>query len=350
MPNWNKLNNDISQALLDTDRLEELLVTLGCQVKAGRDWNCFHGPCPVHGGDGDKFVVRPGRDIPIFWACRSRKCHNHGALKPTLLGLVRALLGKDRDHPEELPETLQFLEDFLARGAGRAPVGCAPRWRTPVPDSLSLTREQVRQRLEIPSRYFLGRGFSPAVLDRFDIGESPRLGRAVAPIYDDSGLTCVGCISRSVHPVCGHGEPRWMFSKGLHKGDYLYNFAAAKQSNAPFVLLVEGVPDVLRAAEAGLSAVTGFGNALSEPQKTKFALLNKQVVVAFDNDAPGRTGAKEVAHELQRIARTLIHHPPDGYKDVGEMSTEAVTRWFADLQARNPTFANSWRPWDHKVR
>jgi hypothetical protein len=175
--------------------------------------------------------------------------------------------------------------------------------------------------------------------------ESPKQGRVIAPIYDDDGQWCVGFISRSVHPfcsecvrchpassACGRGERRWDFPPNFLKGEWLYNFAEARRSDAPFVLLVEGAPDVFRTAEAGVPAVAGFGTDLSVVQIRKLASLQKRVVIAFDNDAAGREAATSMARLLQwEGVKAVVHHPPVGFKDVGEMPAPAMAGWLAGV-------------------
>jgi hypothetical protein len=338
--NWNRTNNDLSAAVVATGRLGDLLVELGCDVRGDPGGVVFRGPCPVHLGDGHNFEVRAdGHTLDIRWACYSHHCHRHPRLKNTLLGLIRGALTHDPDHPATFERAVAFIETFLA-DAPRART--APSSSRPARPTLSLTRQQVRGRLTIPSPYFINRGFAPAVLDAMDIGDSAKLGRAVVPIYDDGGTTCVGAIYRSFWPTCGvcedchppaagcrARETRWKFVEGFHKSDYLFNYAAAARSRAPLVLLVEGVPDVLRATEAGIAAVACFGHELSVAQSTKLSLLNKRVVAGFDNDDCGRAGAVKAINDLRRLARAEVRHPPFRYKDVGEMPVAEVAAWLA---------------------
>ena len=108
----------------------------------------------------------------------------------------------------------------------------------------------------------------------------------------------------------------------------MYNYDACWEWTTNFVVLVEGVPDVLRAAEAGVTAVAAFGTDLSSFQTQKLANLNKRVFVAFDNDEAGATGARTAASQLQEAGvKTVVRHPPAEYKDVGEMPATAVTEW-----------------------
>jgi hypothetical protein len=349
MVNWNRVNNELSEAVLRTGRLEGLLAELGSDVCGDPGGAVFRGPCPVHKGDGKNFEVRTdGHTLPINWRCFSHGCHRRKKIKENLLGLVRGALPGDPDRPVPLPQAQRFVEDFLTRAGASTDVAVTRPVPLPRRKALALTREQVRTRLLVPSPYFLARGFRADVLDALDVGESARLGRAVVPVYDDLGSTCVGAVSRSVHPTCtrcgrchrsgegcGDGEDRWRFLPGFARGEWLYNSAAARRSPSPYVLLVEGVPDVLRAAEAGVPAVAGFGTGVTVTHRLKLAALGKEVVVAFDNDERGRTAAAEVTKLLRREGvKAVVRHPPAGVKDVGEMAAADVAEW---LCAFGPT-------------
>jgi hypothetical protein len=340
MTNWNRVNNELSEAVLAADALEELLAELRCDPRGTAGG--WRGRCPAHGGEDFNFVVREGDDLPVLWACHSHHCERRDPLKPSLLGLVRGALGDGPERPATMGEAVAFLRAFIERlGTPSAPRPARPaKAPTPAGSGWAPTRAEVRQRLVIPSPYFLGRGFSPAVLDRFDVGYSAKLGRSVAPVYDRDGVYA-GFVSRSTKPLCGgcgwchppdapcgRGEPRWQFPPDFPKRFHLFNHEGVALSPTRSVLLVEGVPDVLRAAEAGVDAVACFGTDLSDPQQVAFEVLGKRVVVAFDNDGPGRAAAAEVARRLGRACPVEVRHPPAGYKDVGDMPAAEVARWY----------------------
>lgn len=336
--NWNAVNNELSETLLEADRLEELLSELGCELRGIPGGDRFRGACPIHLGDDDNFEVRTdGHTLPIYWTCFSQGCQNRPELKNNLLGLVRGTLSSAK-RLVGLREAREFVENFLARAGNTVRVKKVRK--PPVRKSPSWPREQVRAQLTIPSPYFLSRGFCPEVLDSLDIGDSDKLGRAVVPVYDDLGSACVGSVSRSVHPTCatcglchrvfarcGWGEARWRVQEGFPCGEWLYNYAACR-SPGPYVLLVEGVPDVLRATEAGVPAVAAFGTTLSAAQTRKLAALRRMVVVAFDNDEPGRSAAARVRKRLANAGVWAeVRSPPHGYKDIGETPASDVACW-----------------------
>lgn len=171
--------------------------------------------------------------------------------------------------------------------------------------AIHLTRDQVRGALKIPSQHFLGRGFSREVLDHFDVGDSAKLRRAVVPLYDDEGTTCIGHTFRSIKSrcresekhhdpgtACRWGQQKWGINRGFPKRTYLYNLAAARASASSFVLLVEGPPDVWRVHEAGYVAVALLGADATEEQLHKLASLRRRILVAFDNDPPGEAARR----------------------------------------------------------
>lgn len=340
MPNWNRVNNELSQAVVDADRLDDLLEELGLRFDHHPGGFVYRGRCPIHLGNDKNFEMKVGgHTLPVRWRCYSHHCEE-GDFKGNLLGLVRGVLSDQRGRKASMRDAVEFISKFTG---GTRPCGRArPRtYNAPPPNLLCLTREQVRGQLVIPSPYFLGRGFSPAVLDALDVGHSVKLGRSVVPVYDDVGRTCVGFLSRSEKLTCpqcemchqpgegcGKGERRWKFPAGFPKGDYVYGFAQAFAHPAPFVLLVEGPGHVFRAAEAGLAAVAAFGSGLSDRQIDKLRALNKELLIVFDTDDAGVRGAslaQQYLRELGVTCRTAqVPHP---YTDLGEVPTDAVVEW-----------------------
>src|SRR5262249_46357584 len=107
----------------------------------------------------------------------------------------------------------------------------------------------------------------------------------------------------------------------------------AKRTASPSVVLVEGVCDVFRLAEAGIPAVACLGSDLTSQQSTRLSLLGKKVIVAFDADDAGREGAARALVELGRPSWARAVELPPSYKDVAEMSAEAVAKWFRGVES-----------------
>ena len=342
MVNWHKLSNSLSSQILEVNGLESLLDRLGCTLHPEKGGCLYRGRCPVHGGDGANFQLAVGGySLPIYWRCFSRDCHEE--FKPSLLGLVRGILSyKQNGTKVPLTEAVDYLNAFLA---GRVQASSTTRRPTltppPTPSLPAWTREQVRGRLQIPSPYFLSRGFSATVLDALDVGHSPKLRRSVVPLYDESGEVCVGIYSRSEKPKCpkcnGLHDPwcdcqfaqaKWRAPKDFPKKHYLYNYCNARKAYLPVVLLVEGPGDVFRAMEADSPAVALLGTDLSDWQAERLAALDKAIIVALDNDEAGRRASDSVYERLSRHAsEVVVLPPPPDFKDVGDMPAETVRKW-----------------------
>lgn len=330
---WNRVNNSLSRAVLAAGQIEHILDDLGCNLKSSNR-RTFRGPCPIHEGDGDSFSLEVGEDdaVPIRWVCFSNRCQDE--YKPSLLGLVRGVLST-RDGRKVHP---RVAADFLARYAGEVVMRGGDEGFTPKPPReprlLSIDRDAVRRRLTIPSPYFLARGFSRDVLEAFDVGESATLMRAVIPLYDnDEGRVCIGFLARSYRPrcercrkhhdgpECRYGQSKWRMADDFPADRYLYNYAAAKATAAPFVFLAEGAPDVFRLTEMGLVGVATLGSDVSADQFRMLAALGKEIWVAFDNDEGGRKAEKSLRSRQAEAGIKLpgtSFRPPAPYKDFGD--------------------------------
>jgi hypothetical protein len=339
---WNTFSNDTANRVVESGRLRELLDDLGCgHLKGSAGDRTFRGPCPVHGGRGNNFMVTTGDTLPIRWACWSRQCHEK--YKQSLLGLVRAVLSTQKGKDVHPWDAVRWLKEFLKDTPAQSTYSPPPP--EPRPQQLNLSREQVRAHLEIPSPYFLTRGYSPATLDAFDVGHSKKLGRSVVPFYDQSGKVCIGYQARSELPTCltcgkshpkggpcSSAVPKWEVLKGFRKGSYLYNYHAVLRSHPSCVLLVEGPGDVWAVTSPRMVAVSCLGCELTEMQAEMLARVKKPVVVTFDNDPSGITGATKAANQLQSFGvkcKQVTLTP--AYHDLGSMPYDAVHRWLQNL-------------------
>lgn len=334
----NAINNSLSEAVLDTGLLDELLSELGLNVQGSEYSGPFRCRCPIHGGRGRNLVITTGGDtLPIYWHCYSGQCHDK--FKPSLLGLVRGVLSAAEGKEVSVAAAIKFVKAFLSTAE---PCHHRPRRPRLPPNLLRLSRQQVRGQLIIPSPYFLARGMSPEVLEVLDVGHSAKLNRSVVPIYDDEGETCIGFIARSESPVCdqcgwchlpaescSQGEPKWLLPPGFPKGQLLYNFATTRAAS-PYLFLVEGPADVFRLAEAGQPAVAILGSDLSTEQARKLAQLcpRRRILIALDNDEAGIRGAKNAAGKLgDRGVHCLKLNGQGAFKDIGELPADEVKRW-----------------------
>lgn len=363
---------------------DDLFAALGVSVrKLGRT---YVGPCPVHGGDNPNALnlYRDGDSVPGYWRCWTHHCES--IFKRTILGFVRGVLSRERFGwsltKRNATVTWQDTVDWCCALLG-VQMGDIEEDRNGTEkrsfafavsvlngnggsrDKVGIDRPKVRNGLKIPANYFVTRGWSREVLDKYDVGlcttpGRPMYSRAVVPVYDEDYKVMVGCTGRSVHEKCakcnlyhpgsqcpinhgGKGNPytKWRNSSSFRREFHLYNYWFARKHirQSGVVCLCEGPGDVWRLEEAGIHVgVAMFGTELADPQQV---LLEKSgatnVIVLTDTDKPGREAAGRLGKQLGRCFR--VHTPDFPAHDLGCMSP-------ADVRTRLlPILQNASRGW-----
>lgn len=205
----------------------------------------------------------------------------------------------------------------------------------------------------IPSPYFLERGYSPSILDTYDVGtctnpKSKMCGRAVVPIYDENGKG-IGVVGRTTYQQCEscrlfHPDTspcppeeernryvRWRVSDKFNDKLHVYNSWRAlpyiRESRT--VIVCEGAGDVWRLEEAGIrNSIALFGSDLSDAQDSQIQrFMIDRIIVASDMD----DGGDKLFDQIKRQCRTYINsisRVPLPKKDVGGMTVEEVQTTF----------------------
>jgi hypothetical protein len=259
------MNKAQSSKLVDV--LPQIIKQLGIRHHmAGEYIQCR---CPIHPSDGDSsMTVFPDGG----WQCWTSNCNQIWGSK--LAGLIRAL-GAD---PEQLLKGVEYSTTYTDYEID-----------VDLP-TFDATREEIRARLEIPSAYYLNRGFSAEILDRFDVGNShsgPMKNRAVFPIYNqDWKLT--GCAGRTLLDKAY--IQKWKYSKGFKASCTFFGINHAYQSmlRTKTIVLVEGMSDVMRMQEYGIvNCVGALGAKLSKGQVKVLENAGiKNIIIALDPDPP----------------------------------------------------------------
>ena len=295
-------------------------------------------PCPVHGGDNVEgaCIFTDGSSNRGNWVCWTNGCERH--FPKNLIGFIRGVMTQKTGKNFSFPKTLEFAQsicnkDYTAiETIEKSSLVDINRineilLRDNQADVLKISRESILASLEIPSKYYIERGFKEETLLAFDVGDctnktKPMFGRAVVPVYNE-GYNYIGCVGRST--IEGM-EPKWMNSKNFRKSYYLYGYWLAreyiKQKRA--AILVEGQGDVWRLYEAGIKNAVGiFGSNLSDDQ---LILLEKSgafnIVILTDMDDAGKKAAEDIVKKCGR--RFNYIRPEFDKKDIGDMSVEEV--------------------------
>lgn len=329
----------------------------------------YVGACPIHGGSRrDAFnLYHTGESTRGNWYCRTRACEKQFVSSP--IGLVRGLLSRYENKWEDkgdktvsFPTAKQWCLDLVNTDFDSIKVDSGYMeehrfvmqskilgYQRPTP-KYTLTRDSVRKGLIMPAEYFIQRGFSPAILDEYDVGvcldPTKRMyARAVVPVYDDNYKYLVGCTGRSLFescPMCEcyhnpkspcpRQEDRWKYPKWKHSPDfdsdeYLYNYWKAWPSiqTSGVAIIVESPGNCWRAIEAGYKNVVGtFGAKLSGGQKI---LLDSSgamtLVVLTDGDAAGKMAGENIVSQCEN-SYIVVKKTMDEGMDLANLSVSAV--------------------------
>lgn len=349
------------------DDIERLLDTLNIEYKTNSKFISM--PCPIHGGDNPSAVnIYPeGETYRGNWKCRTHNCERE--FKSSIIGFIRGVISRQKydwsepgDKSCSFQEALDYALAFLDKDLKSIKVSNADRDKqsftsivnhirttNTVEEISKVTRKQIIKSISIPSQYYIDRGYSVDILNKYDVGlcqksDKPMFNRVVVPIYDNDYKYMVGCTGRSIFEKCsGCGayhssnsncpskDTSWMYPKWKHSADfksqnYLYNFWFAKQHilESSTAIIVESPGNVWRLEENGIhNSVAIFGSSLSDRQKI---LLDSSgamnLVILTDNDDAGRKAAQQIKNKCQNTYRTFI--PNISKPDVGEMTKEEI--------------------------
>lgn len=296
--------------------------------------NRFSFPCPIHGGDNQEgcSIFTDGTTAKGNWQCWTKHCEEE--FTNNIFGFIRGVVSQRRKKKISINETASFCIDFLGEKLSDISDDVPVKkldilevfHRQPEKIYTGISRETIRSKLDIPSSYFIKRGFLQETLNKFDVGlcleqNKPMSNRAVAPIYDDA-FEYVGCAGRAITDDI---KPKWLYSKGFKKTVlYGLNLAKNKIKETQSIIIVEGQGDVWRLHEAGYEQSVGiFGCTISDDQ---LVLLENSgalnLIILTDSDEAGQTAYNKIVKKCGR--RFNYYRPQISGKDVGEMTIEKL--------------------------
>lgn len=324
--------------------------------------------CPIHNGDNESALnlYYEGDTYRGNWKCRTHQCEKH--FKSSILGFIRGVISaqkynweKNGDKMCSFNEVVEFCKSLLGlentKSIALSKISQDKNNFARIVDKIiekpvtdkKVSRLSVIKNIDIPSDYYIERGFSKDILTKYDVGlctnkEKPMYNRVVVPIYDDSGEFLVGCTGRSVFDKCdscqsyhepGSSCPRkeigWQFSKwkhsfGFKSQHYLYNFWNAKEHiyKNNYAILVESPGNVWKLEENGIhNSVAIFGCNLSDRQKLILDSSGAMTLfLIMDNDEAGERAAKEIKEKCENTYSVYI--PKISANDIAEMTEEQI--------------------------
>lgn len=325
--------------------------------------------CPIHEGDNESALnlYVEGDSYRGNWKCRTHGCEK--CFKGSIIGFVRGLLSNRKHQWSEegdktctFKETIDFITSFLKKDLKDIKVSTEARNKNRFTSAVNqikntakvdttncLTRNRIRGLLKIPAEYYINRGFTPAILDKYDIGlcDNPNRemsNRVVAPIYDPDYTYMIGCSGRSVFEKCDkcgcfhdpdndcpQDHQKYLYSKWKHSANFksqnsLYNFWFAKKyiKDTGVAILVESPGNVWKLEENSIHNSLGiFGAALSDRQKIILDSSGAMtIIVLTDNDDAGRKAAEQIKEKCQNTYRVFV--PSITKADIADMTSEEI--------------------------
>jgi len=310
---------------------EPVLDRLGIEYEIFGD--NIYSTCPIHDGSDNPRAFSLSSKMKM-WKCWTHNCHEEHR---DIFGLVSGTLGKKRGTEVSFGQALHFLcETYKVDGESADMSAEEVFEESPLtkmvkifqaPNSITNAAVEITQVKDEVSEYFINRGFSKETLEHFDIKECTQRSdelrhRIVIPIHDTVGAL-VGYIYRANKRYI---EPKYLFSSGFKKANYLYNYHRAIESaqKSSCLFIVEGQGDVWKLYEAGVHNCVGlFGLCISKTQREQ--LMNSGVttlIILTDNDQSGRESKIAIQRDMSRYF--TVQFPQLIKKDIGEMNVDAL--------------------------
>lgn len=303
--------------------------------------------CPIHDGDNASALnlYYVGDEYRGNWKCRTHQCEK--IFMGSIIGFVRGVLShrklnwrKKGDDTVSFNDALKFVTEFLqidnlnSLKSEYNPSAVFVK-KTQILQQKSIQtkpvipRSKIQEVLNIPSQYFINRGFSRDVLIKYDVGDCDTIGkemygRAVAPVYDYDFTGMIGCTGRTRDD---NYKPKWRHNSGFPAEDHLYNIWFAKEyiEKNNEVIIVESPGNVWKLEENGVhNSVATFGAHLTDKQKMLLDITGAmKLIVIMDNDEAGEIARKQID---QKCGKTYnIEHIRISKNDVANLTKEEIT-------------------------
>lgn len=315
--------------------------------------NYYIMTCPVHDGDNTTAVnfYLNNREPKIVWKCNTHQCEKRYGMD--LPGFIMGIMEQQTGQKWTYIRALKWIADLYKIDLNKIKslTPAEQEKKDFINNTLNTnvkeepqryTRDKIRQLLEIPAQYFIQRGFSAQILDKYDIGYYHKYERVTVPIYDQDYQYIVGFTMRSIYdecPKCGNfhapsntkctmeHSPKWRNSRRFYTDNHLFNYWFAKPhiQRSKVAILVEGIGDCLRLVENGIQNVVSiFGSELKQGQKRLLLSTGiHSLIIMLDNDKAGQEGAAHIKESCRREFN--MYFPKFSGKDVGELNADEIT-------------------------
>ena len=350
------------------EKIESLLNLFHLDYK-NNNQNMISMCCPIHEGDNPSAIniYYSGDNYRGNWKCRTHNCEK--IFKGSIIGFIRGVLSKQKygwekqgDKTCSFAEALAFSLDFTGLQEDQI-VGMSSSERekqcfsqivlkikqNKEEEKIGISREQTKKALQIPSEYYIQRGYSNEILIKYDIGlcdkqNKEMFNRSVSPVYDDTGTRMIGCTGRSIFEKCNEcsffHDPKeqcpeeneqwkyckWKHNLGFKSQNHLYNMWEARDyiKESSIAIIVESPGNVWRLEEEEIhNSVAIFGSSLSDRQKIILDSSGAmKLVILTDNDEAGDKASDIIREKCHRTYQ--IYRPKISKNDIAEMNKEEI--------------------------
>lgn len=311
----------------------------------------FAGPCPFCSDHGrDRFRVQPNRQPFGLWMCR----HCTSGRWQDAISLGQRLWPGIK-----FAEVCQRLVNGTLPTRTMTPISNGTPAYIPPGESFQVDGKMAIETFhrflwesagEEARDYLAQRGIREMTMKNFKLGFSP--GAQIGELYIPRGVVipcvvsgevwymkvallpgqmvkCEGCSSkvpaRESCPRCGKTNKY----RGVRGNRPAAIFNANWLAGSDYALFVEGELDAM-IAHQGLNDVLpcvtigSAGNRLDLATWGRYLLPIKHMLVCYDNDSAGRTGAETFAQMTSRVHRMTL---PEGFKDLNEWYLAGGDLW-----------------------
>lgn len=315
-----------------------LLNSLG--IKFDRDsYKEIRATCPIHGGD-NKTSFRFNKDRKT-WACFTRKCHED--FGNDIVGLVKAVTGRS------FIDAVSYLQELVGDSSGADMSDLL--YKKDIDEFVrlnnyedkkpkSVNQQSLDKFKHFRSDFFLRQGFQKSTLDYFEVAggwkDNDGVIRDIIPIRNDIGDLSAYSL-RDIRST--NYDNKYIITPGFNKANCLYNLNnAAKFLKDKPLIIVEGFKSVWKLYEHGIYNVAAvMGSSMSEGQQ-HLALMYALggVVIMFDNDIAGVSGAVKAAESLSgkmNVYTIFIQETDDKGKglDPADLTYEQINSYIGEF-------------------
>ena len=161
------------------------------------------------------------------------------------------------------------------------------------------------------------RGYDKNTLKRWGCGITAENGLAI-PVCNYVGEIYGYVIRRDK----GY-EPKYLYSKGLHKSELLFGQHLLRDRG--MVCVTEGSLDTMWLDQLGYNSVALLGMSMSFTQADLLMAAEiSEIVLCLDNDEAGRLGTEKALTRLGNSCKISYITLPDGIKDVQDIPTKSL--------------------------